>query len=224
MRVLSKLKVYFYKKSLSKNNNLFKGKVSLNLKTKMGINNEVELNVDIRSSEIGKNNLIGKNNFLINTKIGNFCQLAPDVRVVIGSHPFKPYVSFATCFYSVEKYHHLTYADRNKRKDYTMLDDKFFVKIGHDVWIGEGVKILDGVTIGNGAMIAAGAVVTEDVLPYSVVGGVPAKKIKMRFNEEEIKFFEEFNWYEKDESFFKTHWEKFSNIEEFINYFKNNED
>ncbi|MFM2479897.1 DapH/DapD/GlmU-related protein [Celerinatantimonas sp. YJH-8] len=50
--------------------------------------------------------------------------------------------------------------------------------IGKDVWIGANVTILQGVTIGDDAVIAAGAVVTSDVLPGTVVGGIPAKFIK----------------------------------------------
>ncbi len=54
------------------------------------------------------------------------------------------------------------------------------IVIGEDVWIGGNCTILQGVTIGNGAVVAAGAVVTKDVQEYTVVGGVPAKKIKDR--------------------------------------------
>ena len=54
------------------------------------------------------------------------------------------------------------------------------VKIEDDVWIGAGCIILPGVKIGKGALIAAGSVVTKDVVPYSVVAGVPARKIKTR--------------------------------------------
>ena len=56
-----------------------------------------------------------------------------------------------------------------------------------DNWIGTGCIILKGVTVGEGAIISAGAVVTKNVEPYSVVGGVPAKQIKYRFNEEQIR-------------------------------------
>lgn len=52
--------------------------------------------------------------------------------------------------------------------------------IEDDVWIGSGCKILDGVKIGKGSIVAAGAVVNKNVLPYTVVGGVPAKIIKQR--------------------------------------------
>jgi len=56
--------------------------------------------------------------------------------------------------------------------------------IGSDVWIGANVSIMSGVTIGDGCVIAAGAVVTQDVEPYSIIGGVPAKLIKSRINNE----------------------------------------
>ena len=53
-----------------------------------------------------------------------------------------------------------------------------------DNWICTNACILKGVTVGKGAIVAAGAVVTKDVPPYSIVGGIPAKVIKMRFDEE----------------------------------------
>lgn len=58
-------------------------------------------------------------------------------------------------------------------------------KIGRDVWIGRRAIIMRGVTIGDGAIIAANAVVTKDVSSYTVVGGVPARKIAERFNANE---------------------------------------
>lgn len=62
--------------------------------------------------------------------------------------------------------------------------------IGHDVLVGHGVTILRGVKIGNGAIIGAGAVVTRDVPPYAILGGVPAKLIKFRFDEAGMKVHE----------------------------------
>ncbi len=60
------------------------------------------------------------------------------------------------------------------------------VNIEDGVWCGANVTILKGVTIGRGSVVAAGAVVTKSFPPYSIIGGVPAKLIKMRFTEEEI--------------------------------------
>ena len=60
------------------------------------------------------------------------------------------------------------------------------VIIEDDVWAGANVTILKGVTIGRGSVIAAGAVVTKSCPPYSIIGGVPAKVLKMRFAPQQI--------------------------------------
>lgn len=61
------------------------------------------------------------------------------------------------------------------------------VTIEDDVWCGANVTILKGVTIGRGSVVAAGAVVTKSFAPYSIIGGVPAKLLKMRFTPEQIE-------------------------------------
>lgn len=61
------------------------------------------------------------------------------------------------------------------------------ITIKDDVWIGANAVILPNVTIGRGAIVGANAVVTKDVEPYSIVGGIPAKKIKYRFNENDLR-------------------------------------
>lgn len=74
-------------------------------------------------------------------------------------------------------------------------DNKGDIVIGNDVWIGYEAVILAGVTIGDGAIIGARAVVTKDVPPYTVVGGVPAKPIKLRFSEETISSLLKLQWW-----------------------------
>ena len=75
-------------------------------------------------------------------------------------------------------------------------DNKGNIIIGNDVWIGFEAVILAGVTIGDGAIIGARAVVTKDVLPYTIVGGVPAKPIKKRFNEDVISDLLYIKWWD----------------------------
>jgi acetyltransferase-like isoleucine patch superfamily enzyme len=71
------------------------------------------------------------------------------------------------------------------------------ITIGNDVWIGYGVTILSGVTIGDGAVIGACSVVTNDVEPYAIVAGNPAKFIRYRFSPEKIKYLLELRWWDK---------------------------
>jgi acetyltransferase-like isoleucine patch superfamily enzyme len=69
------------------------------------------------------------------------------------------------------------------------------VVIGNDVWIGTGATILSGVTIGDGAVVAARSVVVKDVPPYTIVGGSPAKPLKKRFDDNQIKKLLKLQWW-----------------------------
>ena len=75
-------------------------------------------------------------------------------------------------------------------------DNKGDIIIGNDVWIGFEAVILAGVTIGDGAIIGARAVVTKDVPPYTIVGGVPAKPIKKRFDKNIITHLLRMKWWD----------------------------
>ena len=78
-------------------------------------------------------------------------------------------------------------------------DNKGDIVIGNDVWIGYEAVILSGVTIGDGAIIGSRAVVTKDVEPYTIVGGVPAKFIRKRFDDKTILKLENIRWWNWDE-------------------------
>jgi len=100
--------------------------------------------------------------------IGNKVMFGPNVTIMGGDHNTSEIGRF---MYDVQK---------------KMPDNDLPVVIDEDVWIGTGVIILKGVHIGRGAIIAAAALVIRDVPPYSIVGGVPAKCLKIRWNCEEI--------------------------------------
>ena len=78
-------------------------------------------------------------------------------------------------------------------------DNKGDIVIGNDVWIGYQAVILAGVTVGDGAIIGSRAVVTRDVPPYTNVGGVPAKPIRKRFDEDTIARFRALRWWDWDQ-------------------------
>lgn len=74
------------------------------------------------------------------------------------------------------------------------------VSIGNDVWIGTDALVMSGVRIGNGAVVGARAVVTKDVPPYAIVAGVPARVVRMRFDESTITRLEALSWWNWDDS------------------------
>lgn len=75
-------------------------------------------------------------------------------------------------------------------------DNKGDIVIGNDVWIGYEAVVMAGVTIGDGAIIGTRAVVTKDVPPYTIVGGVPAKPIRKRFDDETVKQLLALKWWD----------------------------
>ncbi len=74
------------------------------------------------------------------------------------------------------------------------------VVIGNDVWIGRGAKILSGVQIGDGAVVAAWSVVTKNVDPYSIVAGVPARLVRLRFAPETVESLLRIRWWDWDDA------------------------
>ena len=91
--------------------------------------------------------------------------------------------------------------------------------IGSDCWIGTGVFLVGGIVIGNGAVVLAGAVVTKDVPPYAIVGGVPARILRYRYDEETINFLLGIHWWDNDKEWFLKHWELLSDIDKLKDYY-----
>ena len=90
------------------------------------------------------------------------------------------------------------------------------IKIGKAVWIGQNVIIKQGVKIGTGSVIGMGSVVTKDVAPYTIVAGIPAKQIRMRFENNIINSLLSSKWWELEEKKLKEMAKYIRRPEEFI--------
>lgn len=127
-------------------------------------------------------------------KIGKFCSIACGAKFLFtsGNHTLR---SLST--YTFPIFYEEWGLDTKNIRD--AWDNKGDIVVGNDVWIGYEAVILSGVTIGDGAIIGSRAVVTKDVPPYTIVGGVPARAIRKRFDEDTIAKLKALQWWNWDE-------------------------
>ena len=181
--------------------------------------NNIRTGTDISFSHIGLGTYIGKNCTLTNIKIGRFCSIANNVKILLNNHPLS-YISTHPCFHrgnnKMMKKLGLSFNVDCIYSEMNLIDDINQVIIGSDVWIGEDVKIISGVTIGDGCVIAAGSVVTKNVDSYTIVGGIPAREIKKRFSDDEIKHLLEIQWWNWTLIDIKKRQKDFVSIEAFL--------
>jgi len=201
--------VLFYKSSIVSIESQFEGK------NKIGKHSQFH-------GEIGYCSYICDYSYIIG-KIGKFTSIGSYVRINPGSHPYTyPYVSTSPYFISTRKQNGYSLTKHNRFEEIRYADsiNKHSVIIGNDCWIGDGVFITGGVTIGDGAVILAHAVVTKDIPPFAIVGGVPAKILKFRYDHETIQFLLDFKWWNKDNKWLKENIELMCDIELLKNKFK----
>jgi len=137
----------------------------------------------VQKSNIGAYTSVGRYSNLTNVEIGKFCSIARNVTIGATQH-YKNHLST----------HAFSYI---RLFDFVKEDQKIAVttRVGNDVWFGANCVVMPGVSVGDGAIIGASAVVTGDVEPYSIVVGIPAKKIGYRFEETIIQALLKIKWW-----------------------------
>ena len=187
----SSKKLFFFKKKENEN-------LSFEELIELGKISSFHGNNKVRNISIGKNSYVSFNSIVYHTEIGNYCSIGPNVVIGYGDHPINmmstsPHIYLNNRLFNSEEINDFLLPHFNK------------VKIENDVWIGANVFIKNGVRIGNGAIIGAGSVVLRDVNDYEIVGGVPSKLIKKRFEDSVINLLLEIKWWELDLDFLKCY-------------------
>jgi virginiamycin A acetyltransferase len=155
--------------------------VSLGQKCRIGM--DVELSPAVK---IGDHSYVNRGTIIASGTIGRFCSVGYYCQIGMHEHP--------TGFASTSPY---TYGPQNVFGEPCAWNELSRPPvIGNDVWIGSMAQILQGVVVGDGAIIAAGAVVTKTVPPYAIVGGIPAKLLRYRFDQRRIEALLRLRWWE----------------------------
>ena len=175
--------LYFYSKLVKK----LQGTCVLN--SQIDNTSVVGVGCNVTSSKMSRYSYCGNDCQIVNTEIGAFCSISDHVFIGGAEHPINC-VSTSPVFYNVR------HSGPNKRFAKFNLPKTKRTVIGNDVWIGHGVTIKQGVIIGNGAVVGSNALVTKDVPPYAIVGGIPAKILKFRFQQDVIDRLEEIKWWD----------------------------
>ncbi len=168
-------------------------------------------NTVIKNVKLGFGSYINNNGDLTDTVIGKYTSIGANVSTVIGKHPISGQAAMHPAFTNPKPIFGYTYMDKK-----TFEDTVGHIEIGSDVWIGNNVLIMDGVKIGDGAVVGTGAIVTSDLPPYSINMGIPAKTKRYRFESGQIEKLLKLRWWDKGESWIRSHIDSFKNADELL--------
>lgn len=190
--------------------------------------------IDVFCNEVNGNNTIcGKysygplcNNPLVE-KVGAFCSFAYGTNV-LPNHPMQYISTHDFIFHGNVNGNNITPYDKFKNESWYFdgiepqgLVDLQRITIGNDVWLGSNVLITNNSCIGNGVIAGAGTIITKDVPDYAIVVGTPARIIRYRYNDEQIKELNRICWWDwEDEVIRERYMDFFIDIDKFIEKYR----
>ena len=140
--------------------------------------------------DVGRYTYTGMNTVMMHATVGAFCSIAWGVTVGGGEHDYRRITQHSFLYDEWSKIS----SSQHEEGTYNRFAPPLV--IGSDVWIGATAVVLRGINVGDGAVIGANATVTEDVEPFSIVAGSPAKKIGQRFPDDLIDELVELKWWD----------------------------
>ena len=163
---------------------------------------------------------------MVSAEVGRFTSIGPNCRYINATHAYKaPFATTCPLFFSKSNGNNpqgKTFATEQMIEEFKFYDKarELVNKIGNDCWFGSNVTLIGGVEIHDGAVVLANAVVTKDVPPYAIVGGVPAKVIGYRYDDETIQFLQKTKWWNNQPEWFEKNWRLLNDVEALKEYFK----
>ncbi len=159
------------------------------LSSEIGDKVEIGRDCSVIYSSLGFGSFLGKSSVMKFTRAGKFCDFSWQLSIGGSNHNYR-----AACMYTDTWWKKTL----GVGEGFASVGEEEYTRIGSDVWLGSKVNIVRGIRIGDGAVIGANSLVLEDIPPYAIAVGTPAKVIKYRFDEATIARLLKIRWWDWD--------------------------